>query len=139
MVKNHYDALENGIKSHKKSKLTDLIMDELDMKIIDLMAQGNNNKQIASEIKVPLSTIQRRTKRLTSNKAIIHKTEINYRKFGYKKGVLHLYVIDNDVKKLSVELLNMAGIISTEIHIGNSDILCNMVYKDNQQLFEIIN
>ena len=39
----------------------DIKLDNLDFRIISLMALGQDNKQISSILKVPLSTIQRRS------------------------------------------------------------------------------
>jgi DNA-binding Lrp family transcriptional regulator len=113
-------------------------VDELDLKIIDLMVQGNNNKQIASEIKAPLSTVQRRTKRLLSEQIVISKTELNYQKFGFKRGLLHLFISNGDIENIVKEISKLNGITSIEIHIGNSDIIGNVIYKDSSELLDII-
>jgi DNA-binding NarL/FixJ family response regulator len=38
--------------------------DNIDIKIIELMVNGRNNKQISSQLSIPLSTIQRRVRAL---------------------------------------------------------------------------
>jgi DNA-binding Lrp family transcriptional regulator len=113
-------------------------VDELDLKIIDLMVKGSNNKQIASEIKAPLSTVQRRTKRLLSEQFVINKTELNYQKFGLKRGLLHLFISNGDIENIVKEISKLNGITSIEIHIGNSDIIGNVIYKDSSELLDII-
>jgi predicted transcriptional regulator len=41
-------------------------IDEIDIKIIDLMILNKNNKEISQDLKIPLSTIQRRVRNLIS-------------------------------------------------------------------------
>ena len=41
-----------------------IVLDEIDYRILHQMLAGNNNKQSAFKLKIPLSTIQRRTKKL---------------------------------------------------------------------------
>jgi predicted transcriptional regulator len=67
-------------------------VDNLDIKIIDLLIHGKNNKKIASTMKIPLSTIQRRTRQLISKQLVIAKNELNFEKFGFKRVLLHIYL-----------------------------------------------
>ena len=39
-------------------------LDDSDLGIIKLLVAGHNNQQIANEMKIPLSTVQRRTRRI---------------------------------------------------------------------------
>ncbi len=43
----------------------DKSIDEIDIKIIDLMILNKNNKQISQELIIPLSTVQRRVRNAT--------------------------------------------------------------------------
>jgi DNA-binding Lrp family transcriptional regulator len=126
------------VNNHKFNIISNVQVDNLDIKIIHLMMKGNNNKQIASETKVPLSTVQRRTKRLLAEQTVLTKTELNYEKFGYKKGLLYFYISNGDIEKIVKDLSKMKGITSVEVHIGNSDILGNVIYKDAVALFDLI-
>ena len=45
--------------------------DSIDIKIIELMVDGRNNKQISSQLSMPLSTIQRRVRALLVSGIII--------------------------------------------------------------------
>ena len=45
-------------------------MDKTDFKIISLMVLGQDNKQISSTLKIPLSTIQRRTRRILQSELV---------------------------------------------------------------------
>ncbi len=45
--------------------------DEADAKIMELLLLGKNNKEIATQMRIPLSTIQRRVRNLTYSQSII--------------------------------------------------------------------
>ncbi len=100
MDKKYYNNIINGVNNHKVNTKFNGQVDDLDIKIIHLMMRGNNNKQIASQIKVPLGTVQRRTKRLIAEQAVLTKTELNYEMFGFKKGLLHIYITNGDIEKI---------------------------------------
>jgi len=138
MDKKYYNNIINGVNNHKINTKFNGQVDDLDIKIIHLMMRGNNNKQIATQIKVPLSTVQRRTKRLIAEQAVLTKTELNYEMFGFKKGLLHIYITNGDIEKIIKDISKLKGIISIEVHIGNSDILGNVIYKDAVELFDLI-
>ena len=138
MNKKYYNNIINGVNNQNNSIISNIQVDDVDMKIIDLMIKGNNNKQIAFEISVPLSTVQRRTKRLISEQAVLTKTELNYEKFGFKKGLLHIYVSNGDIEKIAKGISKLRGISSIEIHIGNSDIIGNVIYKNAMELLDLM-
>jgi len=138
MIKKYYNNIINGVNNHNSSIKSNYQIDKLDIKIIDLLVKGNNNKQIASEIKVPLSTVQRRAKRLLSEQAVMTKIELNYEKFGFKKGLLHFYIANGDIEKTVKEVSKLNGVSSVEVHIGNSDIIANVIYKNATELLDLI-
>ena len=72
--------------------------DELDMEIVALLVSGKDNKQIANEVKVPLSTVQRRTRRLFEKNAVKSRIEPNYTQLGYNKGVVHLSISTTSIQ-----------------------------------------
>ena len=115
-------------------------IDNIDIKIIKLLIKGiDDNKEISFELKIPLSTIQRRTKRIMDKDLVIHTTILNRAKFGYRTGLIHIYISDRNIHQIAKEILNLDGITSVEIHIGNSDILADFAYKESRELFNVIN
>ena len=66
--------------------------DNIDIKIIELMVDGRNNKQISSQLSMPLSTIQRRVRALLVSGIITPRVHLNYEKLGFKSGLLHIYL-----------------------------------------------
>ena len=113
-------------------------LDELDMKIIALLVIGRDNKQIADELRVPLSTIQRRTRRLFEKKTVKNRVEPNYRQLGYSKGVIHLYINNVDAMAVSQKLAEISGVVAVSIHIGNSDIVGDIIYKNSMEVLDLI-
>ena len=127
-------------RKNSESKINPIIsrIDRLDEDIIQLLLKGKNSKAIATRVKSPLSTVQRRTRKLFENELIVSTVELNYEKLGYKRGLLHLYLSDGIVDEVGKILAERAGILSVAVHIGNSDLVALFIYKDSKQLLETI-
>jgi DNA-binding Lrp family transcriptional regulator len=113
-------------------------MDPLDIKIMSLMVSGLPNKQIASKLKVPLSTIQRRTRKLIEKGMISMRAEVNLQMMGFKKGLIHVYISNGNIDQIARKISLLDPIESVEIHIGNSDMIGNTIYNDSKQLLQTI-
>ena len=124
-------------KAILKNKLNKNI-DEIDAKIINLMILNKTNKEISFQLNLPLSTIQRRTRILLTSGLVTSQVQINYYKFGFKTGLLHIYLKNGKIEEMAKIIYELDGITSIEIHIGNSDILGNVIYKDSSDLFNLI-
>ncbi len=126
---------------NQRGKLADNVIakiDGIDNEIIALLLVGKNNKQISTKIKIPLSTVQRRVRKLIADELITFNSQINFERFGFKVGMLHIYLLDGDFVKISEKLKDLEGITSVEIHIGNSDLIAHVVYKHSMDLLELI-
>ena len=113
-------------------------LDRTDIEIIDLMVLSKNNKEISQTLKIPLSTVQRRVRNLISKGYIASNIQINYQQFGFKTGLLHVYLRNGNIEETAKKIHNLDQITSVEIHIGNSDILGNVVYKEGTELLNLI-
>ena len=116
----------------------DKSIDEIDIKIIDLMILNKNNKQISQELIIPLSTVQRRVRNLISEGYVTFNAQINYQKLGFKTGLLHIYLKSGDIEETAKKIHNLQNVTTIEIHVGNSDILGHVVYKDGKSLLNLI-
>jgi len=67
-------------------------LDNTDFKIISLMVTGNENKQMSSKLKIPLSTIQLRVRNILLSGTVQVKVFPNFKRLGIKKGLLHVYL-----------------------------------------------
>jgi DNA-binding Lrp family transcriptional regulator len=99
---------------------------------------GNSNAEIAGELKVPLSTIQRRVKKLVDSGVVSHQYRIDYKRLGYKKGFLHVYLNDGRIYEVAEKLRSVKNVLSVSIHIGNSDIVAEYIVQDNNELLELM-
>jgi Lrp/AsnC family transcriptional regulator, regulator for asnA, asnC and gidA len=102
------------------------------------MVLGLANKELAANLKTPLSTIQRRTRNLIKNGTILTRSEVNYEKMGIKSGMIHIYLRDGNLDQLAHKISTFNTISSIEVHIGNSDLIANAYYRDNKQLLQTI-
>jgi len=112
-------------------------IDKLDLRLISLLTVGHTNKQISTELKIPLSTIQRRTRHLIIKGLVTLNAVPNYKQLGLKKGLIHIYLSDGNMKSIADKVSKMEGITSASVHIGNSDVVGEFVYKDSDQLLDI--
>ena len=102
------------------------------------MTLGMENKAISEELKTPLSTVQRRTRILLRSGYVNQLFQPNYKKLGFKKGLLHVYLRTGNFKKVAEDLLSNDGVMSSGVHVGNSDIVEEFVYEDSEQLVDLI-
>jgi hypothetical protein len=102
------------------------------------MTLGFENKLISNELRTPLSTIQRRTRMLLRSEYISQIFQPNYKKLGLKKGLLHVYLRTGNIKQAAEDLLSNEGIMSSGVHVGNSDVVGEFVYEDSEQLVDLI-
>lgn len=65
---------------------------------------------------------------------IKHRIEIDYRKLGFRKGLLHVYVKDGGIEQVIRKVSEQKGIISVSSHIGNSDVVGEFMIKDSQDI-----
>lgn len=112
--------------------------DEPDIKIIHLMVLNKTNKDIPSDLHMPLSTVQRRVRELLEAGYVKSSVQINFEKFGFKTGLVHVYLKNGNIEELAKKIYNLSQITYVEIHIGNSDILGNVIYKDSKELLNLI-
>lgn len=115
-----------------------LNVDKIDSEIIGLLLNGKNNKEISTKIRIPLSTVQRRVRNLIAKNLVTFNSQINYPKFGFKVGMLHIYLEDGDFERIANKIMELDGVASVEVHIGNSDLIANVVYRRSMELLELI-
>ena len=113
-------------------------MDKTDFKIISLMVLGQDNKEISSTLKIPLSTIQRRTRRILLSEMVKVEYQPNFKLLGIAKGMLHVYLRNGQLRDTAVKISEMEGILSSSIHVGNSDVVSEFVYENSEDLVDII-
>lgn len=66
------------------------------------------------------------------------KIHINYELLGFNTGLVHIYLSDGNIDEIVDRVYELDGITSVEVHIGNSDILGHVIYKEGKDLLNII-
>ena len=113
-------------------------LDKTDFRIVSLLVLGYDNKKISSTLKIPLSTIQRRTRRILQSGMVTLEYQPNFKMLGIKKGLLHTYLRDGHIRKTAEKISRMEGILSVTIHVGNSDVVSEFVYDNSEELVDIV-
>ena len=120
--------------NHVTSKIGSLYLDDLDLQILGLLSTGTENKLISNKLGIPLSTTQRRTRKLFEKDLISSKFELNYKKLGLRKGLIHIYLSNGSIDKIGQEIANKKGITNVSVHIGNSDLVCTYICQSSKDL-----
>jgi DNA-binding Lrp family transcriptional regulator len=115
-----------------------LLIDDLDLKILGLLATGSDNKLISTKMMIPLSTIQRRTRKLFEKELIASKFELNYNRLGLKRGLIHIYLSNGCIDRIGQQVANKKGITWVSVHVGNSDLVCTYVCQSSDDLVRIL-
>ena len=129
--KNNGSKIDNNNHNNKFVNI-----DNIDKKIIELLIANHDNSSISQKLDIPLSTIQRRTRKLFEKEIISTKVELNYEKLGYKRGLLHIYLKKGQLDKIGKIVVEKCGILSVSVHVGNSNLVALFVYRDSKDLIE---
>jgi DNA-binding Lrp family transcriptional regulator len=137
-----YDNSNKNNKNIDVSSQPDLdtyIIDNLDQKLLEFLARGYENKKIATELKTPLSTIQRRIRKIFENQYISRKNELNYKKLGLRKGYLQISLKRDGSYEVAQKLAGIGGITAvSEVRCNDFDILCICIFRNTDELFSLI-
>ena len=128
------------VRERGKNELTGdaFSIDALDAKILQLMVIGDSNQQISKKLGTPLSTVQRRTRELIQSGIIPINYKVDYKKFGYKTGLLHIYLTNGDSHSIAEKIQAIDGILDLSVHIGNSDLIAEYACKSTEALLTLL-
>src|SRR5215469_4257311 len=136
MIKNNPKTNNNDENINPQSDYK--LIDEIDQKLIELLLKGYANKRIALEAKSPLSTIQRRIRRIFEDQYLHKKNELNYKKLGLRKGYLLISLKGDDSKLVAQKVSKIKGITYVSLVTGNIDIMSTCLFRETSDLFNII-
>jgi len=135
MINNDSDSNNNeNINQESDYKL----IDEIDQKLIELLIKGYPNKKIALEAKSPLSTIQRRIRKIFENEYIHKKTELNHKRLGLRKGYLLISLKGDYSDQVAQKISSIQGITCVSLVTGSIDIMSTCLFRETTDLFKII-
>jgi DNA-binding Lrp family transcriptional regulator len=126
-------SLDDSALSKSSTKI-----DELDLTLIPLLVAGLDSKEIATKVDRPLSTVQRRIRMLFEKGLLETRIVPNYRKLGFKRGLLHVHINNGEAESIGKKLAKLKGIISASLHIGNSDLVGEFVYMNSTEILDLI-
>ncbi len=115
-----------------------LDLDKTDQQLIKLLLEGHSSKRIALQAKSPLSTIQRRIRRIFENEYVIKRNEMNHRKLGLRKVYLLITLKGDFSGPIAQKISKIRGITFVSLVTGGIDIFCICIFKDTDNLFKII-
>ena len=136
MVKNNPKTNNNDENINRESDYK--LIDGLDQKLIELLLKGYSNKNIALEARSPLSTIQRRIKRIFEDQYIHKKNELNHKKLGLRKGYLLISLKGDYADLVAQKVSTIKGITYVSLVTGNIDIMSTCLFRETTDLFKII-
>jgi DNA-binding Lrp family transcriptional regulator len=114
------------------------LIDEIDQKLIELLLKGYSNKKIALEAKSPLSTIQRRIRKIFENQYIHKKTELNHKRLGLRKCYILISLKGNYSDLVAQKVSIIKGISRVSLVTGSIDIMSTCLFRETVDLFRII-
>ena len=112
------------------------ILDQLNLKIIEELLNNGEIKssEIASKLKIPLSTIQRR--RMKIEKTVFRKKyELNLNQLGFRNALIFVDVQKGRAKETGEKLLKRfdKSILRASTRINSSNNLCLEIVYDNSE------
>ena len=57
---------------------------------------------------------------------------------GLKKGLLHVYLDDGDIFASAESLSKLQGVQSAGVHIGNSDVVLEFLFRDSSEVLNLV-
>ncbi len=115
-----------------------LDIDATDQRLIELLLKGYTNKNIALHERMPLSTIQRRIRRIYEKGYVIKRNELNYKKLGLRKVYVLISLRGDMSAEVAQNLSNIEGVNFVSLVAGGIDILCVCLLRNTDDLFKIL-
>lgn len=118
-------------------------LSETDKKILRHLLSSNgyvSSLTLAKQLDIPLSTVQRRRKRLESN-FIERNYSLKVERFGWRIATLFISTANGSTSVAGKEILEMADtIISVTRTLGENtmDLKVDLIFRTNQQLLSLI-
>jgi Lrp/AsnC family transcriptional regulator, regulator for asnA, asnC and gidA len=69
---------------------------------------------------------------------VISRNEIDYKRLGYKRGLIHIYFNYGNLNQIATRVIKMDSVQTVSLHAGNSDITVFSLYKNTEQVLGLI-
>lgn len=116
--------------------------DQLDLQIIAILQTDGRSSYsyIARQLDVPEATVRYRVKRLLEEKIITISAFLNTGKLAYANVASLELVVEPDFFESTLETLaNSENVCYIASYTGESNLVLEYVYRDNEELLEFIN
>jgi DNA-binding Lrp family transcriptional regulator len=138
-VKGNYSNYDKSNFETKNNEIAMIsVLDKINLKIIEELLNNGEIKssEIASKLKIPLSTIQRRRTKI--EKTLFRKKyELNLNQMGFRNALIFVDVLKGRAKETGEKLLTRfdRSVLRASTRINSSNNLClEIVYDNSEQL-----
>jgi DNA-binding Lrp family transcriptional regulator len=138
-VKGNYSNYDKSNFETKNNEIDMIsVLDKINLKIIEELLNNGEIKssEIASKLKIPLSTIQRRRTKI--EKTLFRKKyELNLNQMGFRNALVFVDVLKGRAKETGEKLLTRfdRSVLRASTRINSSNNLClEIVYDNSEQL-----
>jgi DNA-binding Lrp family transcriptional regulator len=138
-VKGNYSNYDKSTFETKNNDIAIIsVLDKINLKIIEELLNNGEIKssEIASKLKIPLSTIQRRRTKI--EKTLFRKKyELNLNQMGFRNALIFVDVLKGRAKETGEKLLTRfdRSVLRASTRINSSNNLClEIVYDNSEQL-----
>ena len=138
-VKGNYSNYDKSNFETKNNEIAMIsVLDKINLKIIEELLNNGEIKssEIASKLKIPLSTIQRRRTKI--EKTLFRKKyELNLNQMGFRNALIFVDVLKGKAKETGEKLLIRfdRSVLRASTRINSSNNLClEIVYDNSEQL-----
>lgn len=131
--------IESGISPNPKATL-----DRINLLITQELLQNSSIKTatIAHKLNLPLSTVQRRRKRLEDSCYLNKRYEIDAKYFGFRKADIHISTLRGECLNVGKEIAekHSANILEISQRIGDPkvNLVALAIYKDTKELYNML-
>ncbi len=135
---------DQDLKVHGKSRISFARLDKISIGIVKELLNDPNVKSadIASKLRKPLSTIQRRRAGLEASSILRKAYELDLSRFGWREAELLVTVQKGRCRAIAQQLLTKFknNVKSATLRIGDPEInvAADIVYKSSPELLNII-
>ncbi|MEO9319586.1 MAG: Lrp/AsnC family transcriptional regulator [Nitrososphaera sp.] len=120
-------------------KKRQLGIDKLGLEILSLMVRPHhNNASIAREIRKPLSTVQRRTRKLIQDGFVKPGNEPNFYALGFRKALIIVSLDIADPAAICNKLVEIDGVLEASAYLGAVEVLATAIFVDTRRMMDII-
>jgi len=119
-------------------------LDRINLLITQELLQNSSVKTatIAHKLNLPLSTVQRRRKRLEESPYLKKRYEIDVKQFGFRKADILISTLGGECVDVAKEIADKypANILEISQRIGDPEInlVALAIYKDTKELYNIL-